>query len=156
MRAVGPGDRSNKDKVLEPFGQHGAGHARHAPANVVEAAAAAQDFPHDQKRPPAAQHFVGARNGAELSISRHVGSLARRAGQCGTDSGPGSALRTIHEISDTSFPLQLSSLLRSRHQHCKNDRNEKQRWNVADQMTAFGPIGEGLRSHDGPNNMLNE
>ena len=88
MRAVRPGERSNQDELLQPFGQHGARHPRHAPANVVEAAAAAHDFAYDQKRPPAAQHFVGARNGAELSISWHARNLARRAGRCGTDSGP--------------------------------------------------------------------
>jgi len=41
--------------------------------------AAAQDFPHDQQRPPTAQHFVGTRDGAELSVSRYAGNLARRA-----------------------------------------------------------------------------
>ena len=48
-------------------------------ADVVEAAAAAQDFPYDQEGPPTAQHFVGARHGAELSVSCHADNLARQA-----------------------------------------------------------------------------
>ena len=71
--AVGTvGDRPDQGEGLEPFGKDGAGHAGNAPADVVEAAAAAQDFPYDQEGPPTAQHFVGARHGAELSVSRHA------------------------------------------------------------------------------------
>ena len=79
VRTVGPGDRADEHEGLQPFGQDGAGDARDAAADVVEAAASAQDFPHDQQGPPAAQRFVGARHGAELSVSRHAGSLAWRA-----------------------------------------------------------------------------
>jgi hypothetical protein len=45
---------------------------RGAPADVVETAAAAEDFPYDQEGPPTAQHFVGARHRAKLSVSRHA------------------------------------------------------------------------------------
>src|SRR5215471_15717343 len=57
---VSPGDCPGEYECLEPFGKDSAGHSRNAPADVIEAAAAAQDFPHDQKGPAAAQHFVGA------------------------------------------------------------------------------------------------
>jgi hypothetical protein len=78
--SVGPNDRSGEDERLEPFGKDGAGYAGNAPADVVEAAAATQDFPYDQQRPPTAQHFVGARHGAVLSVSRrHADNLARLA-----------------------------------------------------------------------------
>src|SRR5262245_58782059 len=43
---VCPDDRTDEDESLEPFGKDGAGHARYAPADVVEAAAATQDFPY--------------------------------------------------------------------------------------------------------------
>src|SRR5262249_21242513 len=76
---VSPNDRRSEDQSLEPFGKDCAGHPRNASADVVEAVAAAQDFPYDQQRPPTAQHFVGARHGAELTISRHADNLVRRA-----------------------------------------------------------------------------
>src|SRR5215471_17022547 len=79
MGTLGPNDRPGEDESLEPFGKDRAGHAGNAPADIVEAAAARQDFPYDQEGPPPAQHFVGARHGAELSVSRHVDNLARRA-----------------------------------------------------------------------------
>src|SRR5262249_30005551 len=69
----------NKDEGLEPFRKDGAGHAGDATADIVEAAAATQNFPYDQERPPPAQHLVGARHGAELSISRHAQNLAQLA-----------------------------------------------------------------------------
>src|SRR5262249_42068940 len=69
---VGPDDRPNEDKSLEPFGKDGAGHAGNAPADVVEAAGAAQGFPYYQEGPPTAPHFSGARHGAELSVSSHA------------------------------------------------------------------------------------
>ena len=72
MGTVGPDDRPGEDEGLEPFGKDGAGHAGNAPADVVEAAAATQDFPYDQEGPSTAQHFVGARHGAELSVSSHA------------------------------------------------------------------------------------
>src|SRR5262249_22282031 len=79
VRAVGSNDRPGEDEGLEPFGKDGAGHAGNPAADVVEAAAATQDFPYDQQGPPAAQHLVGARHGAELTVSRHADNLARRA-----------------------------------------------------------------------------
>jgi hypothetical protein len=69
---VGAGDRPDEHECLEPFGKDGAGHARNAPPDVVEPPAAAQDLPYDQKGPSTAQHFVGARHGAKLSVSRHA------------------------------------------------------------------------------------
>src|SRR5262249_37333772 len=69
---VRAGDRPDVDESLQPFGKNGAGHPGNAPADVVEAAAAAQGFPDDQEGPAATQHFVGARDGAELSVSRHA------------------------------------------------------------------------------------
>src|SRR5262249_42458109 len=72
VRTVRPGNRADEGESLEPFGKNGAGHPGNAPADVVEAAAAAQDFPYDQEGPTAAQHFVGARYGAELPVSRHA------------------------------------------------------------------------------------
>jgi hypothetical protein len=41
-----------------------------------------------------------------------------------------------------------SSLRGPRHQHCKYDRNENERRHIADQMTAFDRIAEGLNAHD--------
>ena len=76
MGTVGSGDRPGEDKGLEPFGKDGAGHAGNAPADVIEAAAAAQDFPYDQEGPPTAQHFVGTRHGAELSVSCHAEQIS--------------------------------------------------------------------------------
>jgi hypothetical protein len=77
--SVGPGDRPDEDEGLEPFGKDGAGHTGNAAADVVKAAAAAQDFPHDQESPATAQRFVRARHGAKLSVSRHADNLAQRA-----------------------------------------------------------------------------
>src|SRR5690349_6522231 len=85
---IGPSDRPDEDESLEPLGKNGAGHPRNASANVVEAPAATQDFPHDQEGPAATQHFVGARHGAELSISGHADNLARLAQPRGTDFVP--------------------------------------------------------------------
>src|SRR5215510_9909702 len=70
--AVDPSDRPNVDESLEPFGRDGTGHSGNAPADIVEAPAATQDFPYDQKGPSTAQHFMGARYGAELPISCHA------------------------------------------------------------------------------------
>ena len=83
VAAVGPGDRPDENESLEPFGKDGAGHAGNAPADVVEAAAAAQEFPYDQEGPSTAQHFMGARRGAKLSVSRHADNLARWARSAG-------------------------------------------------------------------------
>ena len=83
VRAVGARDRADVEECLQPLGKHRARHPRNAAADIVEAAAAGQEFAHDQQRPAAAQRFVGARHRAVLSVSGHVGSLARRAGQCG-------------------------------------------------------------------------
>ena len=83
--AVGTvGDRPDQGEGLEPFGKDGVGHAGNAPADVVEAAAAAQDFPYDQEGPPTAQHFVGARHGDPVMPD----NLSREPNRCGTDSGP--------------------------------------------------------------------
>src|SRR5262249_4166501 len=73
METVRPGERPDENESLEPLGENGAGHPGDSPADVVEAAAAAQDFPHDQEGPAAAQHFVGARDRAELSVPGHAG-----------------------------------------------------------------------------------
>ena len=74
--SVGSNDCPNEKERLEPFRQDRAGYAGNATADVVEAPTATQHFSHNQESPPAPERFVGARHGAELPISRHIGNLA--------------------------------------------------------------------------------
>ena len=65
---------------------------------------------YDQEGPPTAQHFVGARHGAELSVSSHRGSLTRWAQASGTDSGPDdgrSVMPRLDPLCDSRNPANI-------------------------------------------------
>jgi hypothetical protein len=68
--------RPDLDQFLKTLGQHGAGDARDAPANVVEAAAAAQKLAHHEKGPAPADGFMSAGHGTELTVICHVEALS--------------------------------------------------------------------------------
>ena len=51
---------------------------RHAAADVVEAAPARNELPHDDERPALGQQLAGLRNWAELAVSAHTG-MSRKA-----------------------------------------------------------------------------
>ena len=59
-------------ELAQPLCEQRRRHARHAAANVVEARAAAQQLPHDQRRPAFAEYFGTARDGTKLSVVDHA------------------------------------------------------------------------------------
>ena len=78
--AIAPRDRPCKHKRLEPFGEDGAGHTGNAPADVVEAAGARQDFPTiraSNGRPAVRGHAPSSRTVRILSYQR-ISMLSRK------------------------------------------------------------------------------
>src|SRR5688572_4110823 len=59
-------------QLLQPRGEQRRRHARNAPAQVVEAAAAAEQLAHDERRPALAEDLRASRDRAELTVVDHA------------------------------------------------------------------------------------
>ena len=62
-------DHASLLQLLEALGQQGRRHPRHAPAQIVEARAAAQQLAQDQRRPARADDLRRHRDGAKLAVA---------------------------------------------------------------------------------------
>jgi hypothetical protein len=74
---VGAFDDPGAYQRLQPLRQQRRRHLRHAAPQVVEVAAARQQFAHDEHGPALVEEFHGLGNRTELAITRHLRTSAR-------------------------------------------------------------------------------